>query len=324
MLTTQAWVVPEIGKNLELQQLPLANPRMDEVVVRVLATGLNFADLLMTEGKYQETPPPPFVPGMEIAGIVHAVGPDVTEFRPGDRVMSVPNSGGLAGFALVRTDQLRRIPEGMDDVTAAGFQITYGSSHLALTRRARLQPGETLVVLGAAGGVGLTAVEIGHQLGARVIAVARGRQKLEVARNAGADVLIDSAEGDLLEALRAAGPADVVYDAVGGDAGDAALRTMSPEGRFLIIGFASGTLPNLRPNHLLVKNQTVMGFYWGGYRSFLPKALEDSLSELCEWHREGRIHPHVGKVLPFDMAPEGMDLLRKRAVSGKVVISGAP
>lgn len=324
MRETQAWVVPEIGKPLELRQMSIKIEQPDDVLVDVRATGLNFADLLMTEGKYQETPEPPFVPGMEIAGVVEAVGSNVTGFAPGDRVMSVPNNGGLASAVVVKADQLRHTPAAMTDDIAAGFQITYGSSHLALTRRAHLAPGETLVVLGAAGGVGLTAVEIGHQLGARVVAVARGAEKLAVAKAAGADVLIDSDGGDLLAALRDAGPADVVYDAVGGSAGETALRILAPEGRFLIIGFASGTLPTLKPNHLLVKNQTVIGFYWGGYRNFRPEAIENSLSELCAWHESGRIRPHIGKVIPFESAPEGLKLLRNRAVSGKVVISGAP
>lgn len=321
MNSTIAWVVPDIGHPPELRQIPIESPRSGEVSVRVGATGLNFADLLMTDGTYQDAPPPPFVPGMEIAGVVTDVGPDVADIRPGDRVMSVPNSGGLAGDVVVQARNVRFIPVGMDDVIAAGFQVAYGSSHLALTRRANLRPGETLVVLGAAGGVGLTAVEIGHCLGARVVAVARGAEKLDVARKAGADVLIDSETGDLLGALRAAGPADVVYDAVGGEAGNAALRSMAAEGRFLIIGFASGSLPTLKPNHLLVKNQTVMGFYWGGYRSFNPQAIETSLSELCEWHAQGRIKPHIGRILPFGEAPAGLELLRNRAVSGKVVVT---
>ena len=321
MQSTQAWVVTEIGKPLALHRIELGPLQPDEVRIRIRATGLNFADILMIKGTYQETPEPPFVPGMEIAGVVEETGLSVSDLRVGDRVMCVSDNGGLAERIVAKAERVRRTPASMSDETAAGFQIAYGTSHLALTRRAALQPGETLVVLGAAGGVGLTAVEIGHRLGARVVAVARGAEKLEVARDAGADVLIDSEGDDLLAALREAGPADVVYDAVGGNAGEAALRSMAPEGRFLIIGFASGTLPALRPNHLLVKNHTVIGFYWGGYRAFHPQAIEDSLAELSDWYDQGLLRAHVGKVLPFATAPEGLELLKARKVSGKVVIT---
>ncbi|NNL35524.1 MAG: NADPH:quinone oxidoreductase family protein [Silicimonas sp.] len=321
MTSTDAWLVTSAGAPPVRQRIRIPAPTGSEVLLRVAATGLNFADLLMIRGEYQETPPPPFVPGMEIAGVVQEVGEDVTGFRPGDRVMCAPVIGGLAGHALVEASLLRPIPDQMDDATAAGFQIAYGTSHMALTRRADLQAGETLAVLGAAGGVGLTAVEIGHQIGARVIAVARGTDKLAVAKAAGADVLIDSRETDLLQALRDHGPIDVVYDAVGGEAGNAALRALGPEGRFLVIGFASGEMPRIRPNHLLVKNQSVIGFYWGGYTKFHPQALTESLLQLVEWHASGRIRPHISHVLPFDLALDGLELLRSRKSTGKVVIT---
>lgn len=321
MPETDAWTVTEYGSPPALQAQQIALPDKNEVLVGVRAVGLNFADLLMIDGTYQETPPLPFVPGMEIAGIVEAVGAGVTHVTPGDRVMAAPVTGGLAGLVSVPSRLVHAIPESMDDVTAAGFQIAYGTSHLALTRRAGLAASETLVVLGAAGGVGLTAVEIGHRIGARVIAVARGADKLEVAREAGADILIDSRDTDLLTELRAMPPIDVVYDAVGGSAGEAALRALAPEGRFLVIGFASGDVPRIRANHLLVKNQTVIGFYWGGYNGFHPAALTDSLTELTGWHAEGRIKPHVSHVLPFDRTLDGLDLLRSRRSTGKVVIT---
>lgn len=321
MVRSKAWQINETKSPPRLNEIFLADPGLDEALVRITATGLNFADLLMIDGTYQDTPPLPFVPGMELAGVIEAVGDGVENMKPGDRIMAVPGSGALAEHIVVPARSLRPIPPGMEDSIAAGFQLAYGTSHLALTRRAALQPGETLVVLGAAGGVGLTAVEIGHQLGARVVAVARGTEKLEVAKRAGADFLIDSGSADLREALKALGQIDVIYDAVGGEAGDAALRALAPEGRFLVIGFACGQLPVLKANHLLVKNQTVIGFYWGGYARFNPEAVADSLTELARWHSEGRIRPHVSATLPFESALEGLELLRSRKATGKVVIT---
>jgi NADPH2:quinone reductase len=321
MLKTRAWVLNESGKKPDLQDIVIPELGPGEVLVRIAATGLNFADLLMIEGTYQDRPALPFVPGMEFAGVVEMTGPDVTEVGEGDRVMAAPAIGGLGGHAIVPVSRLRRTPESMDDITAAGFQIAYGTSHMALKRRARLEAGETVVVLGAAGGVGLTAVEIARHMGARVVAVARGSEKLEIARAAGAHVLIDSTGDDLHGALKEAGPVNVVFDAVGGPAGDAALRALGPEGRFLVIGFASGTLPTIRANHLLVKNQSVMGFYWGAYAGFRPEAMRESLEELGRWHATGLIRPHIGQSLPFERAMEGLALLRDRKATGKVIIT---
>ena len=321
MNKTTAWLCSDVGAQPQLSEVELPEVAPADVLLRVTATGLNFADLLMIEGRYQATPPPPFVLGMEVAGVIMAVGQDVENLAAGDRVMGVPGHGGLAKHVIMPASSLRPIKPEMDDVTAAGFQIAYGTSHLALTHRARLRNTETLLVLGASGGVGLTAVEVGRQIGARVIAVARGQDKLAVARTAGADLLVDSDDADLLGRLRSLGPIDVVYDAIGGDIGEAALRVMAPDGRFLVIGFASGRLPEIKPNHLLVKNQTVIGFYWGGYQNFNPRALDASMSELSNWHAQGRIRPHVSHVLPFEDALQGLELLRSRKSTGKVVIA---
>jgi len=299
----------------------LPDPGPGTLRVKVSACGLNFADLLMIKGTYQDTPPLPFVPGLEICATVISVGDGVRGFQPGDRISAFCGSGGLADELNVAATRCRHVPDSMSDAVAAGFQIAYGTSHLVLTRRARLQPGETLVVLGAAGGVGLTAVEVGHALGARVIAVARGAEKLEIAKRAGADEVLDASTDNLKDALRDLGSADVVYDAVGGDLGDAALRALRPEGRYLAIGFASGTVPQPKLNHLLVKNIDVIGFYWGGYLAFAPDALSDSLGELMDWHAAGRIHPHISHTLPFDQVMQGLDLLKTRKATGKVVIT---
>ena len=199
--------------------------------------------------------------------------------------------------------------------------VAYGTSHLVLKRRANLQPGETLLVLGAAGGVGLTAVEIGKAMGARVIAVARGEDKLAVAKAAGADHLIDSGREDIKAAVKALGGADVVYDPVGGDSFKAALGACNREARVIVIGFASGDIPQIPANILLVKNITVIGFYWGGYLTFNAKALTDSLAELMELHAEGRLKPHVSHILPLERAGEALELMRNRTSTGKVVVT---
>mgnify|MGYP001828610813 CR=1 FL=1 len=310
---------PESAAFVKDWVLPAPGP--DELRIKVSACGLNFADLLMIEGTYQETPPLPFVPGLEIAGTILAVGPGVDGFAIGDRVSAYCGAGGLAEAANVPAVRCRKVPSNMPIDVAAGFQIAYGTSHLALTRRAGLRAGETLVVLGAAGGVGLTAVEVGKALGARVIGVARGAEKLDIARAAGAQETIDATAPDLRGALKALGGADVIYDAVGGDLGEAALRALNPEGRFLAIGFASGTVPKPKLNHMLVKNIDVIGFYWGGYLAFAPDALNQSLSELMDWYSEGKISPHISHRLPFDQALKGLDLLKSRKATGKVVIT---
>ena len=295
-------------------------PGAGEVRVAVAACGLNFADLLMIEGRYQERPPLPMTLGMELAGRIDALGPGVDGPPLGTRVAVFAGKGGLADFAVVPAARCLALPEAMDFATAAAFQIAYGTSHLALTHRARLCPGETLLVLGAAGGVGLTAVEIGKRLGARVIASARGADRLAVARAAGADHLIDSDAPDLREALKALGGVDVVFDAVGGPAFLQALRATRPEGRLLTIGFAGGEVPQIPANLLLVKNLTVIGLYWGGYLNFAPDVLNQSLATLLEWHSQGWLAPHISHRMPLSRATEALDLLRSRKTTGKVVV----
>lgn len=317
----RALVVKTAGHPAFVEDWTLPPVGSDDVHLRVLACGLNFADLLMIDGSYQETPPLPFAPGLEICGEVLGIGSRVTALSIGDRVTAFCGSGGLVEEAVLPANRCRKAPTTMPDTVAAGFQIAYGTSHLALTRRARLQSGETLAVLGAAGGVGLTAVEIGHALGARVIGVARGPEKCAIAIRAGADHVIDAGTDNLRADLKALGGVDVVYDAVGGELGEAALRALHPEGRFLSIGFASGTVPKPRLNHMLVKNNDVIGFYWGGYMTFAPEVLTDSLSTLMDWHAQGRIHPHISHVLPFDQTLEGLHLLKTRKATGKVVIT---
>ncbi len=316
----QAWLIDTLGGTPNLVTLTTPDPAPGEVRVRVIAVGLNFADLLMQAGSYQVRPTLPYVPGMEFAGIVAALGPGTSGPAPGTRVLGVSGTGGLAEALCLPADRLSPLPDGMDFDEAAGFPIAYGTAHLALTRNGALKPGETLLVTGAAGGVGLTAVEIGKRLGARVIATARGADRLAVAQAAGADVLIDSEAPGLKDALRALGGVDVVFDTVGGPAFDEALRACKPEGRLLAIGFASGQVPQIPANLLLVKNLTVSGFWYGGYQAHAPKAVAASMAQLLDWRAAGDLHPHKGQVLPFDRFPEGLELLRSRRATGKVVI----
>jgi NADPH2:quinone reductase len=317
----RAFRVRETGLAPELTEIDRPDPGPGQVLVRVAACGLNFADLLMIKGQYQDTPPTPFTLGMEIAGVVEALGPGVDGPAIGTRVAAFTGQGGLADFCTVAAERAVPIPDSLSLEAAAGFLVAYGTSHLALTHRAGLKPGERLLVLGAAGGVGLTAVELGAVMGAEVIAVARGAAKLAVARAAGAHHLIDSDAGDLKGATKALGGVDVVYDAVGGAGFDAALRATRPEGRILTIGFASGQVPQIPANLLLVKNIAVMGLYWGGYLRFAPEVLTRSLAELMDLHARGLIHPHVGATYPIAQAAEALDLLRSRQSTGKVVVT---
>lgn len=317
----RAYRLEAIGTSPRLMQIDLPSPAAGEVLVRIAACGLNFADTLMIKGAYQDMPPLPATLGMELAGTVEALGPGVTTPAVGSRVAVYAGHGGLADHGCFAADRCIPLPDAMSFTDAAALQIAYGTSHLALTRRARLQPGETLVVTGAAGGVGLTAVEIGALMGARVVAVARGADKLAAARAAGAKICLDSDSADLRAEVKALGGADVLYDAVGGDAFAALFRAMRPEGRILAIGFASGTVPQIPANHLLVKNVSVMGFYWGGYLTFAPEALNASLAELVRWHAEGRIRPHVSEVLPLERVEEALALLAGRRSTGKIVVT---
>ncbi len=275
----------------------------------------------MIEGKYQDTPAPPFTMGMEVAGVIDALGPDTAAPPVGTRVAVFAGQGGLAEYGCFPADRVVELPETMSPTDAAAFQIAYGTSHVALDYKARLQRGETLLVLGAAGGVGLTAVEIGKLMGATVIACARGNDKLEVARAAGADHLIDAKTQDIRDVCKALGGVDVVYDPIGGDQFKAAFRACNPEARILPIGFASGEVPQIPANHLLVKNISVMGLYWGGYLKFRPEIVTNSLQTLLEWYEAGRIKPHISQVFPLEQAADALELLRSRKSTGKVVVT---
>lgn len=317
----RAWSVTAFGTPPHLVALQEPVPGPGDALVRVSAVGLNFADLLMLEGRYQTRPALPYTPGMEFSGVVESLGPGTAGPLPGTRVLGVCGSGALADRICISANRLSALPPQMPFAEAAGFSITYGTAHLALTHRARLQPGEALLVTGAAGGAGLTAVEIGKLLGARVIATARGPERCAAAGRAGADLTIDSDSPGLKEALRAAGGVDVVYDTVGGPAFDEALRATRPDGRLLTIGFASGAVPQIAANLLLVKNLTVIGFWYGGYEIHAPHLVAGSMDTLLGWYATGRLKPQVSNILPFAAFPDGLALLRNRTATGKVVIS---
>lgn len=317
----RAFVVSDHGAAPSITQVADPSPGPGQVLIRIHACGLNFADLLMAKGTYQDTPALPFTLGMEIAGVVEAQGDGVTHPAIGTRVAVFEGAGGLAEAGVFSADRCVPIPESMPFDQAAGFIVAYGTSHLALTDRAHLKAGERLLVLGAAGGVGLTAVELGAAMGAEVIAVARGADKLAVAKAAGAAHVLDSDTVDLRAEVKALGGADVVYDAVGGDGFKAAMRATNPGGRLIVIGFASGDIPQIPANHLLVKNIDAIGFYWGGYLKWAPDRLAKSLGELMSMYEAGQLKPHIGAVRPLDQAGEAMELLRSRKVSGKVVVT---
>ncbi|MBM3564684.1 MAG: NADPH:quinone oxidoreductase family protein [Alphaproteobacteria bacterium] len=297
------------------------------VRVRVHAAALNFADTLAMKGSYQVKIEPPFVPGAEAAGEVVEVAPGVTGVKPGDRVMAHLGHGAFAEEIVAPEDCVYPIPAGMDFVTAAGFPIVYGTSYIGLTDRARLRAGEVLVVHGAAGGVGLSAVEIGKKIGATVIATAGGADKLAIAKAHGADHLIDYRTEDVrarVKALTHGRGADVVYDPVGGKVFESSLRSTAPDGRILVVGFASGEVPPIPANILLVKNITVIGYYWGAYQTIRPEIFRAQFQALFQWWREGALKPHASHVLPLERIGEAFALLQGRKSSGKVVLAIRP
>ena len=315
------WGGPE---KLLVEDVPAPPLRDGAARIAVHAAGLNFMDTLVITGQYQVKPPLPFTPGAEVAGVITEVGKGVNGFKAGDRVMAMTENGGYAEEVVAAADRIFPIPGKMDFPAAAGFPIVYGTSHVALAWRAFLKAGEWLLVTGAAGGVGLTAIEIGKAMGARVIAAARGPEKLAVAQQHGADHLIDYSCEDLRERVKAITEgqgADVIYDPVGGDVFDACLRCIAWEGRIIIIGFTSGRIPQVPANIALVKNIDVIGFYWGSYQMHKPDVPRESFKQLFRWFEEGKLHPHVSECLDLKDAPRALELLKQRKSTGKVVLT---
>lgn len=320
-IVCKEWGGPE---KLVLEDLPSPAMRDNGVKIQVHAAGINFLDTLLITGQYQVKPPLPFIPGAEAAGVVTEVAPGVSSVKVGDRVMAMSELGSYAEELVTTADKVFPIPDKMDFVAAAGFPITYGTSHVALTYRAHLKSGEWLLVLGAAGGVGLTAIEIGKALGAKVIAAAGGAEKLAVAQQHGADHLIDYSREDIRERVKAitgGHGADVIYDAVGGDAFDAALRSVAWEGRILIIGFAAGRIPQIPANIALVKNIDVIGFYWGSYQLHKPDVPRESFKQLFQLFDQDKLKPHVSQIFDLKDAPRALEFLKQRKSTGKVVLT---
>ncbi len=308
---------------LSIEDVPPPDIAPGQVRIGVEACGVNFADTLIIGGKYQIKPPFPFSPGAEVSGVVLECGEGVTRCRSGDRVMAILDYGGYAEQALAHERDVYVIPQTMDYKTAAGFPVTYGTSHLALDARAQLKPGEVLVVHGAGGGVGITAVEIGKAMGAEVIATAGSPDKLKAAAAHGADHLINYRQEDIRERVKALTDgrgADVVYDAVGGTAFEASLRSINWCGRILVIGFASGDIPQIPANILMVKNVSAVGVHWGSYRQHEPERLFGCFTQLFEWYEQGLLSPHVSRTYPLAEAPAALEALRTRKATGKIVI----
>ena len=308
---------------LRLMDLPdPGQPGPGQVRIKVAAAGLNFADLLVTAGKYQVKHAPPFVPGFELAGTVDAVGAGVTAVKPGDRVMAIPEHGAFAEIAIVPATHVYAAPAGLPAAEAAGFPIAYGTSYLALAEQARLQPGEILLVHGAAGGVGLTAVELGKALGATVVGTAGGAEKCAIAKAHGADHVIDYKVEDIRARVKElVGGVDVVYDPVGGDVFDASLRVVNWNARILVVGFAGGTVPQIPANILLVKNVAALGFYFGSWREKRPARVAEAFRALDRLVQSRQVKPLVSHRLDLKEFHTALDLVQSRRSTGKVVLT---
>ena len=316
----KAWGLPD---SLVVEDVPDLVPAPGDVVIDVKAAGVNFPDVLTIQGKYQVKPELPFTPGNELAGVIRAVGAGVTAFKPGDHVIAFTRQGAFAEQAVVPASMLMPMPPGMEFDIAAAITLTYGTSHHAVVDRAGLQAGETMLVLGAAGGVGLAAIEIGKALGARVIAAASTDDKLAVCREHGADVCINYTTEDLREAIKAAtggkGP-DVIYDPVGGQYAEPALRSIAWRGRYLVVGFANGAIPALPFNLMLLKGASVIGVFWGEFARREPQANLAGMRQLLDWLAEGKIRPHISARYSLEHTAQALNAMAARQVTGKVVI----
>jgi NADPH2:quinone reductase len=316
----KAWGMPD---SLVIEDGPDLVAGAGQVLLEVMAAGVNFPDVLIIQGKYQFKPELPFTPGSELAGVVRAVGADVSAFKPGDKVIAFTATGAFAQQIVVPVQALMPMPPGMDFATAAAITLTYGTSHHAVADRAALKAGETMLVLGAAGGVGLAAIEIGKALGARVIAAASSDEKLAVCRAHGADATINYSSEDLREAIKAAtdgkGP-DVIYDPVGGIYSEPAFRSIGWRGRYLVVGFANGEIPRLPLNLTLLKGASLMGVFWGEFAKREPKANMGAMRQLMGWLAEGKIRPLVSARYALADTGKALDDMAARKVTGKVVI----
>ncbi len=314
------------GSPADLKLEEIASPPVSAgaVKIRVRACGVNFPDVLLIQGRYQLRPPFPFSPGLEVAGDVIEVGEGVTAPGLGDRVIATMMYGGFAQEVVAPAELTLPMPAGMSYEDGAGFALAYGTAHVGLAHRAQLQAGETLLILGAAGGVGLAAVELGKLLGARVIAAASSPRKLELTRAYGADDTLNYSRENLrdrIKALTGGRGVDVIFDPVGGDLFDQAARRIAWEGRYLVVGFASGRIPALPANIALLKNASLVGLFWGAYLQHNPAVISDSFALLLAWYAAGRLKPHIHRTFPLAEAPAALRELTERRALGKVLLT---
>ena len=316
----KAWGLPD---SLEVLELPDLEAGPGQVVIDVKAAGVNFPDVLIIQGKYQVRPELPFTPGSEISGVIRAIGAGVAGVTVGDRVIAFTAQGGFAQQVAVPAQAVMPMPPGMDFDIAAAITLTYGTSHHAIVDRAALKPGETMLVLGAAGGVGLAAIDIGKALGARVIAAASSDAKLAVCREHGADATINYTTENLREAIKAAtggnGP-DVIYDPVGGNYTEAAFRAIGWRGRYLVVGFANGAIPKLPLNLMLLKGAALIGVFWGEFAKREPQANLAAMRQLLGWLAEGKIRPRISGRYALEDTARALNDMAARRITGKVVI----
>jgi NADPH2:quinone reductase len=309
---------------LVIEDIPSPKPASGQVVVSVKACGVNFPDTLIIQGKYQFKPEMPFSPGGEVAGIVKEVGEGVKRVKPGDRVIAFNTWGGFAEEMVVDADRTIPMPATMDFIPAAAFVLTYGTSYHALKDRAEIKAGETMLVLGAAGGVGLAAIQLGKAMGARVIAAASSDEKLKVCRDNGADETINYGSEDLrarVKVITAGKGVDVVYDPVGGPYSEPALRDMAWKGRFLVVGFAAGDIPKVPLNLTLLKGCSIVGVFWGAFTKNEPERNRENNWELMAMYAAGKIKPHIHATYPLERAAEALNEVLNKRVSGKVVLT---
>ena len=310
-------------ESLVVKELPALQPQKNQVVIAVKACGVNFPDTLIIQGKYQFKPPFPFSPGGEAAGVVKELGEEVKHLKVGDNVFAMPGWGGFAEELVVDANRAFRMPPSMDYNVAASLMYTYGTSYHALKDRAQLKAGETLLVLGAAGGVGLAAVNLGKIMGAKVIAAASSDEKLALCKEYGADGLINYSKQDLRESLKTltGGGVDVVYDPVGGSYAEPALRALNWKGRYLVVGFAAGQIPALPFNLALLKGSSIVGVFWGAFAEKEPKANFQNITELFEFYQKGTLKPYIQKTYSLAQAPQALNDMLERRVMGKLVVT---
>lgn len=306
------------------KELPTPEPQPDEVRVAIRAASLNFPDILIVQNKYQMKPPLPFVPGSEYAGVIEAVGSSVIHLKPGDAVAAFGGTGGFGTHAIVKAALVMPLPPGFAFDDASAFVLTYATTHHALLDRAALKSGETVLILGAAGGVGTAAIQIAKAVGARVVAAASSDEKCELCRSLGADATINYATANIREDIKrltdGKGP-DVVYDPVGGDLAEPVFRSIAWRGRYLVVGFAQGGIPALPWNLALLKGASIVGVFWGEFARREPRANAKALAELAQWYAQGKVKPVIDQRLPMDQLLKAFEIMASRKVRGKLVMT---